>query len=331
MGGGRLQNVIPNVSMKMGNWTLTGMLGADNGYYNRNYAYQVDLELPYSISKKREAYLAASLASRSAGRKTSSLGDVYIDENLWSLMVGVHVPLANNKSRLALRGGFGSLWSFQFHNYPSDWYYGYGTFNNQSSNTPYGEISYQLYAFQFGKKQKLLRNLVMGKMRIDDKAIKRGLSKWFNPYWSIGVGQDRAYGFIPEGGLRVGPVKLGASFIPLYEGHSLGGKVFVDVAQLNSRNRKYNRILTAGVIGSEVSDGNDYSNLIGLSTGLSLEKKKGRFALDISAGVGKTYTSWGYIVHDYGTGAVEDTRESSKGWLPTVGLSAKFYVFKFQQ
>ena len=52
LGGGRLQYAIPNVSLKMGIWTLSGMVGADGGYYGRNVSYQIDLELPYSISKK---------------------------------------------------------------------------------------------------------------------------------------------------------------------------------------------------------------------------------------------------------------------------------------
>ena len=330
IGGGRLQYGIPNVSLKMGNWTLSGMLGGNNGYYGRNYSFQVDLELPYSVSKKKEVYLAATLAGRAIGSELSSLNKVYFDESLGSILVGVHIPQANNRSRIAIRAGFASLWSFQINANSSGWYYGYQRFNERSHNQPYGEISYQLYALPFGKKQKVLRKIAMGEMRVDSEKVKSTLATWFNPYWSVGLGLDRAI-WTPALGIKMGPVNGKVSFwddLTAWGMFAANGNI--DLVRVSNSDKHENWLgIGANYFNSSSDDGlgGSSTDFSGLSLNFNRYNFGKRTSIELKAGVGRATSS----SHQWDWDKEESIGTSSTSYVPNFGASFDIYLFKLQK
>jgi hypothetical protein len=325
LGGARLKFGVPNVSMLMGNWTVSFMPGKYEGYYGRDYAMQFDLEFPWSLSKKKDVFLAASMGGSFSEKKSIiPASNLFIRKDLATFMLGVQVPMKNNRSRIAIRGGFVSIWDRH-----------YEPFGRQprletERNLPYGEIAYQVYAMPFGKKQKVLRKFLTGEFKPNKYRMRELCAEWFNPYLSLGLGLNRAMGFTPAGGVKISRIRIDASGVYLPE-YTLSGTVNLnfDAFKLAKSDSRV-RYITAG-LGAFGSSGysSDFA-VYSLTSGMIFYKLNGRSSMDFQVGLGRWYSS-SYDDSPYqGDEDYIDRSSSDAGWMPTAGLSYNIYLFKFK-
>ncbi|PCJ66876.1 MAG: hypothetical protein COA58_05340 [Bacteroidetes bacterium] len=321
MGGGRLKYGVPNLAIRMGNWTASFMPGQNEGFYGRDFAMQMDLEFPWSLSKKKQVFLAASLGGSFVTKKSISIGkEIYKSQNLGTMMFGVHIPMSNNRSRLALRGGFATIWNLHFESYRRPFY-------NTEKYIPYGEIAYQIYAMPFGHKQKVLRNVLTGKVKFNGQRVKEGFAQWFNPFWSIGAGLDRAI-WTPALGLKIGPVNAKGSFWIQYVGGYGAFNINADLVKLKSK-KEFNKYLGFGLNYFGSSSGEIHStstDILGGTLNLNLYKKNGRSGLELKAGI--AYQSRTQSSYDWETSVYNNS--SSKKIVLNGGLSYNIYLFRME-
>jgi hypothetical protein len=327
VGGGQVYHTMPTLSVKIGRLSLSGVT-YNPFMQNRAYSYQVDLELA-RLPDKNRFIDRNSFVTLSAGlvksEKFTDLGR-NTHETLFAL-TGINRYLSNERSKMSLKVGVAYLWTntdvSRYRDVEThDW-------------IPYGELSYKLYLFKMREKQKFKTSksseagyLAYKKHKREITPVKYpNLSKWFNPYWSHGIGLDRVL-ILPAGGLKVGlfNAKFSAwvTDLEVFWGSNLNFEIPI------SKSDRYSKYISMGVVLTGVSGADCCSGassvLVGGVTGLTFLRNHGRHGIEIKAGFGKVKNeSWSFDL----TEPFETHSSSSQSILPILGFSYNLYFFRF--
>jgi|GEM_PF-7045907 hypothetical protein len=154
------------------------------------------------------------------------------------------------------------------------------------------------------------------------------LSKWFNPYWSLGLGLDRAI-WTPALGIKGGPFNAKVSiWNDLTAAGMLAVNVNIDIYKLKKWDKKKTYVGLGGAYFNAYSGDirGSSTDLLGLTANFNRYYVGRRSGLELKAGIGRAFVS----SRDYDFDTGEHTSESRKLIVPMVGISYNLYLFKFE-
>lgn len=200
---------------------------------------------------------------------------------------------------------------------------------------PYGEISYKLYLLPLTDKPLVRASEPKEKVRIDPEDVKIDwvnvksfFRDYFNPYWSVGAGLDRAYLVTPGGGIKIGPVQVDASGMFLGESFSGGAKITINVFKLGAPDGD-RRYVTLGASAAGIGEYLSGSSVYSITTGMMNYSIDKRHSVSFNVGLGR-WSSYSGDDYPFGDEDYVDQSTSDSGWMPTVGISYNIYLFKFR-
>jgi len=313
-GAGRPLQLLPTLQLQTGRFNTKWIYLNSFGKYGGVYSLQIEADA-IEVNSKKE--FNKNTVSLSGGWSHYTRNAKYAPwHEQANMLIGLNQYKVGGRQKISFK--LGAALTQQFYNtiYAQQWY-------------PYGEISYNLYAFKFNRDK---NSVTLKDVKQAGSFVWSKLPRYFNPFWSNGVGLDR-FVVTPALGLKTGRVSTKAS---LYSDFTAGGggalsvSVNINKDPSNSEER-YDKWKSASInsftysIADGGSDG--YLSIISVLAGKTLYKKQGRHSLDFKAGVGFTRSS-DLEVFGLDIGKTEYYRV---GLVPSLSASYDLYLFKFKR
>lgn len=294
---------------------------------NRAWSYQADLEIFRFQDRNqvinRNSYLTLSGGTIKVEEFTEPGRNTY--QTLFG-MAGINHYLPNGRSKFSVKVGGAYFWTNMD---IDDW-------RDVETHKwgPYGELSYKMYLLKIRERQRFSTPSTDSAGYLAYKKHHREttepkypwISKWLNPYWSLGVGLDRVM-FTPAGGLKVGPVN--AKWSAWVNDVESFLSINANYDHFLSQGKNYSRYISLGmaITGGGGSDGLSASDrtVYGPMVGYTALKNHGRSGFEAKIGLGRLTNSSSY--HDFDDN--EWKEHSSTSTVPMFGVSYNLYLFRF--
>lgn len=327
LGGGRPRGYLPQPTIKLGRFEMGYSPPYDTESYTTS-GFQLDADV-WRFTGYNDEKAALTLGMGISFREQRPFR-IMTETVRFSLLAGVDHELSP-RSKFTVKVGVLNVSTLSYLGEYSYRYPELYTLLGQSDRVlPYGEIAYKWYLLPFAAKQKVIRRMVKGEVKIDKQKVKQGMSKWFNPYWSVGIGLDRAILVVPGGGVKIGPVQIDGSgiYVPEYT-LSGGAKISVDILKIGS-NLDKRRYVTLGASAAGVGGYLNGTNVYSLTAGMVNYSIGKRHSTSFNVGIGR----WDSYSGDEGPITYDeeyiDQSTSDAGWMPTFGLSYNIYLLKLK-